>query len=507
MAVIAWPDVPALEDMEWASAYPLPEPGNMLRPGAAGLGLWMHQGTRMASQIEEVLRVHCRRHRAKDFAVLDFGCGNGRVALPLHFKRGLPTACADLDPVCIEYIGRALPDVEAQRPPQLPPTRFATASFDAIYAISVWTHLPPDTQMAWLDEMARLLKPGGIAAISTSGYAALASRRRRFADWADVDDETLRREGVVFKATGRPRGVAVTYGFTAHDPAWVREHFGDGFELLETREGAIENMQDLHILRRLEISRSTARALRGDLKAALGACAAGRGSADAVRSQIERLTRYASGDARATLTGARRKTQAMLRRHAPHAFRETGMPGVGWPALYDRVRDAPAAHEGVASADSTTTMATVLMEVLGKMAAKATKAHGRSNGKVKDCMVSSPVCAQDWQTLADIRRTMLVNDYSALPLGNGDAGGAWRTVRAEDLARFLRRRDAWSMALGDAINAADALALHEAPKVGEETPIDALFEDGGDSRLPAVVTRATGEKDELIGIVTAFDLL
>ena len=251
MSVITWPDVPKPEDMYWAKAFPLPESGNMLRRGEQARQVWIRQGTRMASQLVDVIQIYCEKVNAPDLSVLDFGCGNGRIALPLHFKHGIPTACVDVDPVCVEYIGRVLRGVVAQLVSSVPPTSIPDWTFDVVYAVSVWTHFSLDAQEAWLDEVRRILKPGGLAVITTSGYAALASRRKRLADWQDVDDETLRREGCVFRKTRSPRGVSGSYGYAAHDPVWVRERWGRRFEYLEVRKGAIEGLQDCHVMRSL----------------------------------------------------------------------------------------------------------------------------------------------------------------------------------------------------------------------------------------------------------------
>ena len=126
--------------------------------------------------------------------------------------------------------------------------------------------------------------------------------------------------------------------------------------------------------------------------------------------------------------------------------------------------------------------------------------------------MSNPTCAQTWQTLADVRRTMLVNDFSVLPLSGGHCDGRWTSVRAEDLAGYLAAGDGASRSeiLADAIASrrADSL-LSRLPTFDLETPVATIWSKSG-SELPIVVTTTPGtesNESEIAGIVTAFDLL
>ena len=42
-----------------------------------------------------------------------------------------------------------------------PPLRFADGSFDIVYAYSVFSHLSERVQLRWVEEFARILRPGG----------------------------------------------------------------------------------------------------------------------------------------------------------------------------------------------------------------------------------------------------------------------------------------------------------------------------------------------------------
>jgi len=138
--------------------------------------------------------------------------------------------------------------------------------------------------------------------------------------------------------------------------------------------------------------------------------------------------------------------------------------------------------------------------------AMVAKAGGRL--RVADVMVSNPTCAHGWQTLADVRRTMLVNDYSVLPVHDGLVrDGAWLCVGVEQLAnRLLNSPEASCETLAHALSMDDGLAF-EARAVCAETPAASLLGPSV-STLPAVVTARQGGRDAVLqGIVTAFDLL
>lgn len=104
-----------------------------------------------------------------DFAnaerVLDFGCGAGRVArqMPRHTRAQL--FGVDINPALVGWCAQNLTGTFT-RNRLLPPLDFPDAHFDAIYALSVFTHLRRETQDEWLAELHRVLKPGGAALIT-----------------------------------------------------------------------------------------------------------------------------------------------------------------------------------------------------------------------------------------------------------------------------------------------------------------------------------------------------
>jgi SAM-dependent methyltransferase len=48
-----------------------------------------------------------------------------------------------------------------------PPTPFPADRFDLIYAFSVFSHLSEPVHEAWLGELSRILRPGGLLVVTT----------------------------------------------------------------------------------------------------------------------------------------------------------------------------------------------------------------------------------------------------------------------------------------------------------------------------------------------------
>ena len=77
----------------------------------------------------------------------------------------------------------------------MPPSQFADASFDIACAVSVFTHFDESTQNAWLAELHRLIRPGGLLVASTHAADLTFSRPDLTAD----DYARLHDRGFVFR--------------------------------------------------------------------------------------------------------------------------------------------------------------------------------------------------------------------------------------------------------------------------------------------------------------------
>jgi SAM-dependent methyltransferase len=211
--------------------------------GTTDAGWFLESGRTTA----ETIRAAAARHGVdlgEIGRLLDFGCGCGRVT---RHWRTLAAAVhgSDYNGELVDWCRRHLAFAIFTTNRLTPPLPFSSESFDVAHAVSVLTHLPEDLQHAWLAELRRVLRPGGLLIVTTHGDHYLG----RLND--EERDSYARGELVV-----RWESVAGTNLCTAfHPERYVREQLaGDELELLEfAPHGAVGTPdQDLVVLRRTE---------------------------------------------------------------------------------------------------------------------------------------------------------------------------------------------------------------------------------------------------------------
>jgi SAM-dependent methyltransferase len=173
---------------------------------------------------------------------LDFGCGSGRVAR--HFSDPeISLTGIDVDARAVRWCARYLPGTFLVTDP-LPPTPFADASFDLIYSVSVFTHLDAEPQFAWLAELRRLLRPGGVLIASTHSPELLYNRPDALPD----DRLQLERTGFLFLRGFGPFNDDSAF----HSREYLEEKWSDYFELKHHRPFGLDGYQDLSVWVKLE---------------------------------------------------------------------------------------------------------------------------------------------------------------------------------------------------------------------------------------------------------------
>lgn len=227
---------------------PLPDREQRKRVDGHGIeAIFNIGGYSNAKKLDAVARHFAGRGLAEIGPVLDWGCGCGRVARFL-VREGVDLHGADIDADnvawCREHVGTNFVAISPD-----PPTPFADDFFGAIYGLSVFTHLTRDYEQAWLAELRRITRPGGIIMMSVHGglIAARSGMMEHIASSGFADG---------FADIGRNSDIdAVTKGSTYyrnvfHQSDYIAKVWGRYFEILSIEEGVIDNLQDLVVGRK-----------------------------------------------------------------------------------------------------------------------------------------------------------------------------------------------------------------------------------------------------------------
>lgn len=103
-------------------------------------------------------------------SVLDFGCGWGRISrFFMHDLKAENIYGVDVLESAVDICRQSKIPGQFSVIPNRPPLDFPDNSFDAIYAFSVFSHLPEELARQWVLEFSRLLRPGGLMVVTTQG--------------------------------------------------------------------------------------------------------------------------------------------------------------------------------------------------------------------------------------------------------------------------------------------------------------------------------------------------
>jgi SAM-dependent methyltransferase len=178
---------------------PIPPPQlRFLVAGSADINWFLEGGEATARCITDALKAD-RADVDRIGALLDFGCGCGRVLRHWHSLAETRVHGTDYNPRLIDWCREHIPFATYGVNELEPPLRYHDSQFGLVYAISVFTHLTEDLQAKWMAELARVLRPGGYLIISTHGEPYMlrlsASQRKRFRDGQLVVKNNTRAPG------------------------------------------------------------------------------------------------------------------------------------------------------------------------------------------------------------------------------------------------------------------------------------------------------------------------
>jgi SAM-dependent methyltransferase len=122
-----------------------------------------------------------------------------------------------------------------------PPLPYPDSSFDFVYAISVFTHLPENLQDAWMQDCRRVLKPGGFLFFTTLGEHYASFERLTESERQAFSEGRL----VVLYETVAGSNLCSAY----HPPTYVKKRLGVGFELRSFVPGSASIPQDAYLFR------------------------------------------------------------------------------------------------------------------------------------------------------------------------------------------------------------------------------------------------------------------
>ena len=161
--------------------------------------------------------------------ILDLGCGTARVIR--WFGDLTPESelyGTDVNEQAVQWCADNVNFVRFVRNTALPPLPFPENTFDVIFAISVFTHLNEEYQIAWLSELQRVSKPGALILASIHGEDKAAG-----SIWADEYLQFL-HQGFFFKAAREKTTVQNLpdyYQVAFHSKSYIERTWSQFFDI------------------------------------------------------------------------------------------------------------------------------------------------------------------------------------------------------------------------------------------------------------------------------------
>ncbi len=189
--------------------------------------------------------VSVKDHLPANPSVLDWGCGPARITR--HLKKFNPDAIvtgSDTNRNTIAWNNQNIKGVDFVLQNHEPSLPFSNEQFNLVIGFSVLTHIPISSQQDWLNELHRILQPGGIVWFTTHGNHFIQKL-------SDEIQKKLTEKGMYstdYPVTGHR--MMTTY----HQPEFLKQLLEEKFELLAHFDGAAypekAGWQDLWIIRR-----------------------------------------------------------------------------------------------------------------------------------------------------------------------------------------------------------------------------------------------------------------
>jgi SAM-dependent methyltransferase len=228
---------------EAADGVPLP-PARLraqIGPLHADAAFFLRSGGSQADLVRDLVRDDGTAIEELD-AILDFGCGCGRILRHWSGLEHTRVYGCDIEPRMVEWCAANLPFANVEVTELSPPLPYAAATFDLLYAFSVFTHLSEGLQHAWIDEARRVLRPGGYLLISTLGEYYVSRKRLSESERASF----ARGELVVLYERSAGTSLCSAY----HPPEYVRDTLARGLDVVAFRPAVAGGGHDVHLLRK-----------------------------------------------------------------------------------------------------------------------------------------------------------------------------------------------------------------------------------------------------------------
>jgi SAM-dependent methyltransferase len=172
-------------------------------------------------------------------AILDFGCGAGRIMRNWHTLDGPELFGVDYNPYLVAWCRSNLRFATFEQSALVGSLPFPDGRFDFIYALSVFTHFGPEHQEFWIEELTRVLAPGGVLLLTLHGEqfaSQLPTKERRIFESGEM---VVLREDLV--------GTNSCAAF--HPEAFVRDRMAPMLDLIDyVPQGAVETEEQDQVL-------------------------------------------------------------------------------------------------------------------------------------------------------------------------------------------------------------------------------------------------------------------